>query len=128
VFRAKSSTYSHEGEARFKRWAYSTFLSTIVDQSLKKFPSNYFLRTTMTIWIIKIIQRRSSGANFIMEVLTTEPYLYNPELNRSKFINMFTKQCLQSVCNVTSIGSLIQEKFDSHFLTILYPERTLNGF
>jgi hypothetical protein len=67
---------------------------------------------------MKIVQRRSFAANFILEVLATEPYLCNPELNRSKLINMLTKLCLQSVCNVASIGSLIEDKFDNHALII----------
>jgi hypothetical protein len=77
---------------------------------------------------IKIIQKKSSGANFIMQVSTTEPYLCNPELNRSKFISLFSKLCLQSVCNVVSIGSLFQEKFDDHPLIVLHPKRTLSRF
>jgi hypothetical protein len=36
--------------------------------------------------------------------------------------------CLQSICNITSIGSLVQENFDDHFLIIFYPKPTLDGF
>jgi hypothetical protein len=36
--------------------------------------------------------------------------------------------CLQSVCNVTSIGSLVPEEFDDHSLLILHPKRTFNEF
>jgi hypothetical protein len=49
---------------------------------------------------IKIIKRRSSGANFIMQVLTTERCLCNLESNRSKLTSMFIKLCrsLSVVC------------------------------
>jgi hypothetical protein len=39
---------------------------------------------------MEIIQRRSSDENFIIEVLTIDPYLWNPELNCSKFTGVFT--------------------------------------
>jgi hypothetical protein len=75
-----------------------------------------------------IIDKRSSGANFIVEVLTIEPNLCNPESNRSKFINMLIKLCLESVCNIASIGSLVPETFDDHSLMILHLKCTLNRF
>jgi hypothetical protein len=59
---------------------------------------------------------------------TTEPHLCNRELNHSKLVNMFTKLCLPSVCNVASIDFLVQEKFDDHSLIKLHPKRTSNGF
>jgi hypothetical protein len=35
---------------------------------------------------------------------------------------------LQSLCNVTSIGSLVPEKFDDYSLIMLHPKRAFNGF
>jgi hypothetical protein len=35
---------------------------------------------------------------------------------------------LQSVCNVGSIGFLVQERFDDHSLIMLHPRHTLDGF
>jgi hypothetical protein len=77
---------------------------------------------------IKVIQRRSSTVNLIMEVLTTEGYLWNPELNSPKVIGIFTKPYLQSACKVVSIDSLVQEKCDDYSLIILHQKHTLDGF
>jgi hypothetical protein len=63
-----------------------------------------------------------------MQILTAAPYLYNPELDCSKLIIMFSKLCLQSDSNLMGIGSLIPEKFDDHFLIIFHPKRMVNGF
>jgi hypothetical protein len=41
---------------------------------------------------------------------------------------MFTKLWLQSLCNVTSIGSLFEEKFDGHSLIIFHTKRAVTGF
>jgi hypothetical protein len=78
------------------------------------------LSSPLSIW--------SAGLSitFNMKVLTPESSLCNPELSRPKFINMFTKLCLKSVCNVESIGSLVPEKSDDHSLIMLYAERPLN--
>jgi hypothetical protein len=43
---------------------------------------------------IKIVQRKSSAANFIMQVLTAAPYLGNPESYPSKLVGMFAELCL----------------------------------
>jgi hypothetical protein len=67
---------------------------------------------------IKTIQRMSSGVNFIMEVLTTEPYLCNPESNRSKCISMFIKLCLKSVCNFMCIDSLVPSFQRNRMITL----------
>jgi hypothetical protein len=77
---------------------------------------------------IMIIQRRFFSANFVMEVLTTEPYLSNPESNRLKFVCMFTELCLKSGCNSAGFGSLVPEKSDDHSLIIIHRKRTLNEF
>jgi hypothetical protein len=77
---------------------------------------------------IKIIQRMSSAANFIMQVLTAAPYLSNSELDCSKLISMFSKLCLQFGFNLAGINSFVPEKFDDHSLIILHPKRTVNGF
>jgi hypothetical protein len=55
-----------------------------------------------------------------MEFLTTAAYPANPALDRSKCISILCKQCLKSLCNAWSIGSLIVEKSDDHSLIILY--------
>jgi hypothetical protein len=75
-----------------------------------------------------IIKRRSSGANFIPEVSTTEPYLDNPESDRSKCMSMFTKLCLKSVCNFIRIDSLVPEKSNARSLITPHPKLTFNGF
>jgi hypothetical protein len=62
------------------------------------------------------------------QVLMTERYLYNPELELSKLITMYGKLCLQSGCNVASIGSLALEKFDDRSLIILLPNVLLTDF
>jgi hypothetical protein len=77
---------------------------------------------------IKIIQTRSSGANFIMVILTTELYLCNLESNRWKCISMFTNLCLKSVCSFVSIDSFVPEKSDDGPLITFHPKRTLNRF
>jgi hypothetical protein len=77
---------------------------------------------------IKIIQSRSSSANFVMEVLTTEPYLSNPESNYSKFVDMFIKLCLKSGCDLVGIDFFVLEKSDDHSLIILHHKWNLNGF
>jgi hypothetical protein len=43
-------------------------------------------------------------------------------------MTMFTKLCLQFVCNVASIDSLVQETFDDHSLIMLDAKIILNGF
>jgi hypothetical protein len=69
----------------------------------------------------------SSGANFIMEVLTTEPSLCNPESHCSKCISIFTKLFLKPACNFVSIDSIVQEKSDDHSLIIFHLKRALGG-
>jgi hypothetical protein len=58
----------------------------------------------------------------------TEPDFCNLELNHSKFVGMFSKPCLQFVCIIKSIGSLVQEKFNDHSLIMLHPKCRVNGF
>jgi hypothetical protein len=77
---------------------------------------------------IKIIQRRSCSANFVMEVLTTESYLSNSESNCLESVGMFIKLCLKYGCNLVCVSSLVPEKSDDHFLIMLHHKRTLNGF
>jgi hypothetical protein len=55
------------------------------------------------------------------------PYLYNPESDFSKLIEMFGKLFLESVCNLARIRSIVPEKFDDHCLIIFHPKRTVNG-
>jgi hypothetical protein len=77
---------------------------------------------------IKMVQRNSSTANFVMQVLTAVPYLCNPELYRSKLIWMFIELCLQSGYNLASIGFLLLEKFHDDSLIIFHPRRWINDF
>jgi hypothetical protein len=56
---------------------------------------------------IKIIERRSSTATFVMDISTRESYLSNPESNRSKFVDMFMKLCLKSGCDLVDVDSLM---------------------
>jgi hypothetical protein len=63
-----------------------------------------------------------------MQVLTTAPSLWNPELDDPKLIGVSSKLCLQSGCNLVGIGSLFPEKFDDHSLIMVHPKRTFNGF
>jgi hypothetical protein len=63
-----------------------------------------------------------------MEALTTHPRLCNWESNRSKFISMFIKLCLQSICNLASVGPLVEEKFNDCSLIMVYWKCILNGF
>jgi hypothetical protein len=77
---------------------------------------------------INVIERKSSGANFIMEVLMTEPYLCNPELNCSKCITMFSTLCLKSLSHVKTIDSFVPEKIDDLSLIMLHPIDTLRTF
>jgi hypothetical protein len=69
---------------------------------------------------VKIIKRRSSGPNFIRQVLTTDRCLSNSESNCSKLLSTFTRLCLKSVCNVASISSVVQKIFDDHSLIIFH--------
>jgi hypothetical protein len=77
---------------------------------------------------IKIIERRSSSANFVIEVLTTESDVSNPESNYSKFVAMFTKLCLKSGCNFVGVDSLFPDKSNNHSLIMFHDKQTLHGF
>jgi hypothetical protein len=63
-----------------------------------------------------------------MQILTAAPYLCNPEVDRSKLTNMFSKMYLQSGCNLADIASLVPEKFDDYSLIMVYPKRIFNRF
>jgi hypothetical protein len=63
-----------------------------------------------------------------MEVLRTEPYLSNPESNRSEFVGMFSELCLKSGWNLVGVGSLVPEKSHNYSLIIFHHKRTVNGF
>jgi hypothetical protein len=69
-----------------------------------------------------------STANFVMEVLTTEPSLSNPESNRSEFVCLFIKLCRKSGCNLVGAGSPVPEKSDDHSLIILHDKLPLMDF
>jgi hypothetical protein len=72
------------------------------------------------IFRVKTIKRRSSGANFIMQILTTEPYFCNPELNRSKLISMFTKLCLKFVCSLSAMSRASAPSFRRNLMITLW--------
>jgi hypothetical protein len=69
---------------------------------------------------VKIIKRRSSGANFIMQVLTTERCFCNRESNRSKLISMFTKLCLKSVNSLSAISRASAPSFQGNLMITLW--------
>jgi hypothetical protein len=77
---------------------------------------------------MKIIRKRSSHKTFIAKVLTTAPYLANPELPLSKCVNILSELCLKSLCKLVSIGLLITEKSNGHPLIILHYEHLVNAF
>jgi hypothetical protein len=54
--------------------------------------------------------------------------LGNPESNRSKFVGMFIKLCLESGCNLVGVDSAVREKSNDHFLIILYHKQIFNEF
>jgi hypothetical protein len=74
------------------------------------------------------MQRRSSRANFVMEILTAELYLSNPESNSSKFVGIFIRMFLKYGCNLARFDSFVPEKSDDHSLIMFDPKWTLNGF
>jgi hypothetical protein len=59
--------------------------------------------------------------NFVVQVLASEPYFRNPELNRYTFVGMFAKLCLKSGGNFVGADSLRSEKSNDHSLIILDP-------
>jgi hypothetical protein len=96
---------------------------------------NYWTRWFKRIFVqysqnfaIRCIQRRSSSANFVMEVLTTEIYLSNPESNCSKFVGIFTRPCLKYGWYLVGFDLFVPEKSHDHSLIIFHHKRTLNGF
>jgi hypothetical protein len=88
VFRAELSAHNHESEARFKCWAYSTFLLIVIDQSLRKFLSGYFLRATMSIWMAdtRAVTKTLTEHNFGRIFLKPIDPVRNDALNYSHIV------------------------------------------
>jgi hypothetical protein len=61
-----------------------------------------------------------------MEILMTELYVCNPELNRSKFISMFIKLCLHSVCSLSVMSRASALSFKRNLMIFLWSDSIRN--
>jgi hypothetical protein len=63
-----------------------------------------------------------------MQVFSTSPDFWNLKLDDMKWIGVFTKLWSQSLCDLASIGSLVEEKPDDHLLFTFRQDSVLDIF